>query len=260
MDSRINKPTRPKRPAFTLVELLVVIGIIALLISILLPSLNKARRSARTLKCAASLRNWGLAQAQYASENKGWAVPDIQGPAKPTNLRERWTANNAFRRALGVGDAPAGQPHRMPAGLLCPEAIRAHEAESKNGVQPQFVYGYNITSFTVYPQPKPADNGLLTFRGIKVAQVRNAAQKLMFADAVDFHVTRNRSDDYDQVAGADELRQDTTDHHSYVAYRHDKKLNVLCWDGHVETLPRDQVAAPDKTSPYWNALWNPLAP
>jgi prepilin-type N-terminal cleavage/methylation domain-containing protein/prepilin-type processing-associated H-X9-DG protein len=58
--------------AFTLVELLVVIGIIALLISILLPSLNKARRAASTVKCMANLRSMMQAQLIYAANNNGW--------------------------------------------------------------------------------------------------------------------------------------------------------------------------------------------
>ena len=65
----MSKQNRGK--GFTLVELLVVIGIIALLISILLPSLNRAREQANRVKCMNNVKQIGSAMMLYANENKG---------------------------------------------------------------------------------------------------------------------------------------------------------------------------------------------
>src|SRR5947208_1430244 len=73
-----------KKRAFTLVELLVVIGIIAVLISVLLPALGRAREQANQAACLSNLRQVSMAFVMYANENKGWLPATARGGSTGT--------------------------------------------------------------------------------------------------------------------------------------------------------------------------------
>ncbi len=109
-------PPRPsRRRGFTLVELLVVIGIIALLISILLPALSKARKSAVKIKCMNNLRSAGQLFFVYAAGNNGYFPNGINAKANtikgwawdiPIATRDLMVDNGALRRMLYCPEFP----------------------------------------------------------------------------------------------------------------------------------------------------------
>jgi type II secretory pathway pseudopilin PulG len=93
--------------AFTIVELVVVIGTIAALAGLLLPVLSRARAQARAIQCVNNLRQWGLAYRQYADDNKDFLPRRGQGvqPLSVIDRPEDWF--NALPPYLG------SQPYRQ---------------------------------------------------------------------------------------------------------------------------------------------------
>jgi prepilin-type N-terminal cleavage/methylation domain-containing protein len=125
--SRVRDCSR-SRLGFTLVELLVVVGIIAVLASLLLAALASAREKARSIQCVAVLRQWGSAFRMYADDNsdflprRGQGVQVLSFIDRPTdwfNALPPYLASRSFEQLVTSGNKPA--PHSASI-FVCPSA------------------------------------------------------------------------------------------------------------------------------------------
>lgn len=103
----------PSKRGFSLMELLVVIGIITVLLSLLLPALSNAREAARATVCANQLRQYGQAMILYANANEGLVLPPQQGPPTRADI---WAEPGLGEEQVWENRAA----HRYTDALVCP--------------------------------------------------------------------------------------------------------------------------------------------
>lgn len=135
--------SRFRSRGFSLVELLVVIGLIAVLVGILLPTLARARQSAAQISCAANLRQWATAALIYANQENGWLPRRGQGVQATTIFNRPSDWFNALPPILKLtplsdivtaGTLPSVDDHSI---WMCPAAPDA-------GQKYYFAYAMNM--------------------------------------------------------------------------------------------------------------------
>ena len=219
-----------RQSAFTLVELLVVIGIIALLVSILLPALNKARESAMEVQCASNLRQFGQALHLYANAYNGWTP---FGPALLNELEASEILTGVYAYVDDTFPAGIGLMNPTTLGrtnglkLKCPAIERDGSAWSYAGSNPR-TWNYTINTHTF-------GNGVWYPNRRKLTSVTNQTQRCWLADA------------HPQDGGWETYNNNTP-----ISFnRHRKKgANVLYVDGHVNFVNPNAELMSHGTGPF----------
>jgi prepilin-type N-terminal cleavage/methylation domain-containing protein/prepilin-type processing-associated H-X9-DG protein len=268
MEAVVAERGRETGRGFTLVELLVVIGIIALLISILLPTLSKARQQAQSVQCMSNLRQVGNALNQYLLENKGMCPP-LSGilPVGATAWVEPWDMGyDHYTSVLGTpvwSDTPflgkyarhvvrtgafdragrAGWTHSNGRSIwVCPSDLNAFGFNDGNG---------RPISYGLFSEAYPNVNRWMNAGQIKgfffdkLVRITKVKESSDVAYAFDANNHQWGVDNYYSAPSAWTWRVRPSPGNladSSLSNRHGngKAINAVFFDGSVRTLPGDR--------------------
>ena len=260
----VGTPVHSRRIGFTLVEVLVVVGIVAALLGITLPALAKARSVSHEVRCAALLRQWGAAFHAYAAENNGvfphsgdrtrnpFAFRGIYCPAFPQNESSYLYVLPPLMGDKSWAKYPNGQ---KPTGGIfqCPLAEMAL-ADTSFGYAPSY-WGYHSFCMNMYldaDRPGSTPPGVDPYPSfLNLAQAKSASQTILL-----YETTLDPGKAYGQTGYPGTIQclcgMYPNDGPANFGDRHPHQAgklggNVVFLDGHLEW--RDHVWEPSYPNP-----------
>jgi prepilin-type N-terminal cleavage/methylation domain-containing protein len=248
------------RRGFTLVELLVVVGVIAVLVAILLPALNRARESANALKCLSNLRQCGTALSMYLNDNKGW-FPYVARD----NSWKPWSATTYGTRSPAAVGTQQGDAQRQNAHRALMKYLGGRFDRATDEVLSLATLVFRCPSTVDFPfasqAPNAFNNTSYTANGVfinrRVTSVRRSSEIIAFSESrYGWNVSAMRP--YPSVALTPNTNMDGVQYQEWMWYEtgsvggpnrllnftvhyRDQKGTVAFADGHGETLSYKDV-------------------